>query len=241
MQRFHFPAPMAIGATVDLPETIAHHLHVLRMQAGDAVVLFNGESGEYRAILASIEKRRAQVRIEAFDAREAELPYAITLAQALPEGGKMDWIIEKCVELGAAAFQPLQAQRCVVKLGADRAPKKIAHWQAIAVAACEQSGRNRVPQVAQPLALASWLDQARPDVRLMLSPRATMSLPQWAAQHPPQSVSLLIGPEGGFSADEEAAALRHGVIAVSIGPRILRTETAGIATISALNAIWEKP
>ena len=235
---------MTPGQTLSLPEPVAHHLQVLRLRIGERITLFNGEGGEFLARLTSIERRQAKVCIEEHLPREAELPYAITLAQALPEGNKMDWIVEKAVELGATVIQPLQAQRCVVKLAADRAARKLAHWQAIAVAACEQSGRNRIPTIAEPAGLAAWLASALPAAaslgaaRLLLSPRADISLPSWAGGQAPQPVALLIGPEGGFSPDEEQAALAHGATLVSMGARILRTETAGVAAMAALNAIW---
>jgi 16S rRNA (uracil1498-N3)-methyltransferase len=166
------------------------------------------------------------------------LPYAITLAQALPEGSKMDWIIEKSVELGAAAIQPLSAQRCVVRLSSERAEKKQAHWQGVIVAAAEQSGRNRLPLLAAPAALGDWLAQQDLHKRLLLSPRGEQSLSDWARHQPPQALTLLIGPEGGFTEAEETLACAKGAMMLTIGPRVLRTETAGLAAVAALNGIW---
>jgi len=238
MPRFYYPSPLTIGASVVLPEPIAQHMHVLRLAVGATITLFNGAGGEYIATLQAIEKKQAKAEIKAFSAREAELRYSVTLAQALPEGTKMDWIIEKAVELGAAAIQPLAAQRCVVRLSAERAGKRIAHWQGIVIAACEQSGRNRLPQV-NPLAdLSRWLERQDPHPRILLSPRAEQSLSAWARHHPPQAVSLLIGPEGGLTEAEENAALARGALALSMGARVLRTETAGLAALAALNAVW---
>lgn len=238
MPRFHHPFPLAIGANVVLPEYIAHHIQVLRLAAGATITLFNGEGGEYTATLHAVEKKQASAEIKAFSAREAELPYCVTLAQALPEGTKMDWIVEKAVELGAAAIQPLAAQRCVVRLSAERAGKKMAHWQGIVIAASEQSGRNRLAQLRQPVDLHQWLRQEDPQRRILLSPRAQQSLSDWARHQPPHHISLLVGPEGGLTEREENDALAHGALAVSMGPRVLRTETAGLAALAMLNALW---
>jgi 16S rRNA (uracil1498-N3)-methyltransferase len=238
MPRFYCPEPLVVGATITLPDAIAHHLHVLRMETGAQVTLFDGAGGEYAASLTSLEKRRATAEVKLFTPREAELPHAITLAQALPEGSKMEWIIEKAVELGATAIQPLAAQRCVVRLSADRASKKAAHWQGIIVAAAEQSGRNRLPHLADIADFSAWIGQHDMHRRILLTPRAEQPLSDWARHHPPQPVTLMIGPEGGFSDAEEKAALDHGALALSMGPRILRTETAGLAALSALTALW---
>lgn len=238
MPRFYAPSPLAIGACIALPDAMAHHVHVLRLAQGDTITLFNGEGGEFTATLTIIEKRRAQAEIKAFSPREAELPYSVTLAQALPEGSKMDWIIEKAVELGAAAIQPLAAQRSVVRLSAERTAKKMDHWHGIIVAASEQSGRNRLAHLAEPVDFTGWLAQQNLHRRILLSPRAEQSLSDWARHHPAQAVSLLIGPEGGFTEQEENLALAHGALALSMGPRVLRTETAGLAALTALNAIW---
>lgn len=238
MPRFFCPVPLAIGAVVTLPENLAHHIHVLRLAIGETIVLFNGEGGEYNATLTAVERKRALAEVKTFSPREVELPYAVTLAQALPEGTKMDWIIEKAVELGVTAIQPIAAQRCVVRLSAERAAKKHEHWQGIIEAAAEQSGRNRVPHLAEPANLNSWLRQQDLHRRIMLSPRAEQSLSNWARHQPAQCVTLLIGPEGGFSEQEENTAVANGVLALSCGPRVLRTETAGLAALAALNAVW---
>jgi 16S rRNA (uracil1498-N3)-methyltransferase len=238
MPRFYCPVPLAIGSAISLPETIAHHMHVLRLPVGESITLFNGEGGEYTATLISIEKKRATAEVKAFSPREVELPYSVTIAQALPEGSKIDWIIEKAVELGAAAFQPIAAQRCVVRLSTDRAAKKLEHWRGIVTAAAEQSGRNRLLHVGEPMDFEDWIGQQNLHVRIMLSPRAGQSLSDWARHHPPQAVALLIGPEGGFSDQEERAAAAQGVLPLSIGPRVLRTETAALAALAALNAVW---
>lgn len=238
MPRFYCPQPLATGAIVDLPEAVAHHLHVVRMQPGDALTLFDGRGGQYRASLLEAGKKRASAQVEAHEALEAELPYALTLAQGLPEGSKMDWIIEKAVELGVAAVQPLAARRSVVRLSGERAEKRQAHWQGVIVSASEQCGRNRLAQLA-PLADFErfiGVPDARP--RILFSPRATQSLADWARSAGPQAATLLVGPEGGFSEAEEQAAIDGGALALSLGPRVLRTETAGLAALAALAALW---
>jgi len=240
MPRFYCPQPLHPGATVDLPEAVAHHLHVVRQQPGDALVLFNGEGGEYRARLVEIGKRRASATVEAHEAVEAELPFPVTLAQGLPEGStKMDWIVEKAVELGVSRVVPLAAQRSVVKLSGERADKRMAHWQAVVVSASEQCGRNRLADVAKVEDFNRWIAEPAQDVtRILLTPRATESLAAWARVTPARAVCLLVGPEGGFSTAEEDAALAAGALPLAMGPRVLRTETAGLAALAILAASW---
>jgi 16S rRNA (uracil1498-N3)-methyltransferase len=240
MPRFFCPGPLTPGATVDLPEALAHHLHVVRQQAGAELVLFNGEGGQYRATLAELGKKRASALVGAHEAVEVELPYAVTLAQALPEASKMDWIIEKAVELGVAAIEPLAAQRCVVRLSGERAEKRQAHWRGVIEAASEQSGRNRLAQLAPVEDFARWLARPVAAPRMLLSPRGTMSLAEWARGRPPQALTLMVGPEGGFSQAEEDAALAQGALALSMGPRVLRTETAALAAMAMLAGAWDQ-
>ncbi|WP_066732278.1 16S rRNA (uracil(1498)-N(3))-methyltransferase [Cupriavidus sp. D384] len=240
--RFFVDAALAADAVLDLPEAVVRHVQVLRLAPGDAITLFNGQGGSHSATLGEIGKRHATAQIGAHEAAEAETPFAITLVQGLAGGDKMDWLIEKAVELGVAAIQPLQASRSVVRLSGDRALKRQAHWQALVQAACEQCGRNRLPALAPVATFEAWLAAApATGARLLLSPRATGSLPDLANAHRDawraEGVTLLIGPEGGLSPDEEDAARRAGFIGVSLGPRILRTETAGLACLATLNAI----
>lgn len=238
MPRFYIDAPLAPGLPVELPADVAHHIHVVRLAPGDTVTLFNGLGGQYDAVLTETGKRRATADVGAFDPREAELPYAVTLAQGLPEGTKMDWIVEKAVELGIAAIEPLATRRCVVRLSAERAQKKLEHWRGIVVAAAEQSGRNRLAAVAGPAELRDWLGTPAAGTRLLLSPRGTASLAAWARDAGPRSVTLLVGPEGGLTDEEEDAAVRAGAVMVTMGPRVLRTETAALAALAMLNALW---
>ncbi|MBK8337125.1 MAG: 16S rRNA (uracil(1498)-N(3))-methyltransferase [Sterolibacteriaceae bacterium] len=236
--RFFCSQPMKVGATMELPQEAAHHaLRVLRLRQGAAIVLFDGTGGEYRASLLD-EGRRARARIEAFDPIERESPLAVTLAQALPSGDKMDWIIEKAVELGVSAIVPLLAERSVVRLAGERAAKRVAHLNAVARAACEQCGRNRVPAVDAIVPLGAFLAAgvAEGAQRLVLSPGGTRNLA--ALAQPAHGIVLLAGPEGGWS-DSEMAALRAcGWSELTLGPRILRSETAGPAALAALQARW---
>jgi 16S rRNA (uracil1498-N3)-methyltransferase len=231
MPRFYCPQPLIEGAMIDLPEAVARHLAVLRMAPGAPLELFNGSGGVYRATLAWLDKKRAAATIAGFEPVNVELPFALALAQGLPEGGKMDWIVEKAVELGVTSIQPLAAQRSVVRLSGERADKRRAHWEAVVVAASEQCGRTRLAQVAPVADFNRWVQAPSPARRILLSPRATQSLA-------PHDVCLMIGPEGGFSAEEEERALSHGALALSMGPRVLRTETAGLAALAALAALW---
>ncbi len=238
MPRFFCPFPLTVGAIVTLPEHVSHHLHVLRLCAGDTITLFNGDGGEYAATLAVPDRKRATAEVKTFSPRDVELPYAITLAQALPEGAKMDWIIEKAVELGAAAIQPIASRRCVVRLSAERAARKMEHWEGIIASASEQCGRNRLANLCEPVEFGEWIRQQDLHRRILLSPRGEQSLSDWARHHPPQAVALLIGPEGGFTDQEEASAIARGVLPLSMGARVLRTETAGLTAVAALNAVW---
>lgn len=238
MPRFYCAQQLSIGASLTLPDHLAHHVQVLRLVAGNHVMLFNGEGGEFTATISRIEKKRVEVEIKTFSPREVELPYVVTLAQALPEASKLDWIIEKAVELGATTIQPLAARRCVVKLSAERAEKKLTHWQGIVAAASEQSGRNRLAHVAEVMDFNRWIVQQDMHRRLLLTPRAEQSLSDWARHQPPQAVTLLVGPEGGFTDEEENDAVRNGALTLSMGPRVLRTETAALAALAALNATW---
>lgn len=238
MPRFYCPQPLIEGSIVDLPEAVAHHLHVVRLQPGETLTLFNGDGGQVRATLLDSGKRRASARIDAFDAVEVELPYAVTLAQGLPEGSKMDWIIEKAVELGVARIQPLAARRSVVRLSGERVEKRQAHWQGVIEAASEQCGRNRLARLEPLQDFGRWLAAPSSGPRILLSPRAEQSLAQWAKANDPQALSLMVGPEGGFSREEEDAALAAGALALSVGPRVLRTETAALAALAMLGGLW---
>ncbi len=238
MPRFFCDVPLHVGLLMPLPDAVARHVQVLRLSVNDVITVFNGRGGEYAATLVGIEKKHVQVELKIFSAREAEPAHALTLAQALPEGSKMDWIVEKAVELGATAIQPLAAARSVVRLSPERIEKKMAHWQGIMAAAAEQCGRNRLPHLAEPADFGQWIRQQDLHRRVLLSPRGSTSLSDWARHHPPQALTILIGPEGGFSDVEESTALAHGALCLTMGERILRTETAGLAALSMVQAHW---
>ena len=239
MPRFYCQQPLEINLLLSLPEHIAHHIQVLRLEVGDVITLFNGEGGEYAASIEYVEKKRVAARLKTFSPREAEPAHGLALAQVLPEGNKMDWIVEKAVELGVTSIQPLVSNRSVIRLSAERATKKMAHWKGILAAASEQCGRNRLPHLADPLPYQRWIDQQDLHPRLLLSPRGSQSLSAWAKHHPAQAVTLIIGPEGGLAPAEEHSAITHGALCLTLGKRILRTETAGLAAIAALQLIWD--
>jgi len=235
--RFYCPAELATGAMVALPAQAAHHAaRVLRLEIGDRVTLFNGKGGECEARLARIGKQDAVAEILAWHEVERESVLQVTLAQAVSAGEKMDFTLQKAVELGIGAIQPLTSERSVVRLTGERAEKRVAHWQGVAVAACEQCGRNRIPQVAPLEALPTWLSEQQTGLRLILSPEADQGLRD--LPRPTEPVTLLVGPEGGFSQGEIEAALRRGFTPVRLGPRILRTETAALTMLAAMQALW---
>jgi 16S rRNA (uracil1498-N3)-methyltransferase len=228
--------PLAVGRQVALPAGAARHVQVLRMQPGDALTLFNGEGGEYAAVVEQMGRSDVLARIEAHSATEREPPRAVHLAVGMPANDRMDWLVEKAAELGAAGIQPLVCERSVLRLAGERAEKKRQHWQAVAVAACEQCGGNRVPRVHAVLSLADWLAQARTaaqGVRVLLSPGGSApALRQAAAGDAP--AWLLSGPEGGFSPAEEELAQAAGFRPAHLGPRVLRADTAPIAALAVL-------
>jgi 16S rRNA (uracil1498-N3)-methyltransferase len=236
--RFHCPFPLAPGAQVELPEQAAHHaMKVLRMQAGDSVTLFDGQGGEWRAEILGAG-RTARVVLREFIDRDSESPLDITLVQALPSGDKMDWVVEKCVELGVTTIQPVAAKRSVIRLSAERMTRRVTHWNGIASAACEQCGRNRVPIVAPVLDLPQYLAKAMAQNarRLVLAPEGSIALQ--ALGKPLEPVIVMVGPEGGWEEGEMQAAHAAGFTAVRLGPRVLRTETAGAAVLAAMQAQW---
>ncbi len=236
MPRFHCPTPLTPGTPLALPEGAARHVQVLRLQPGDTITLFDGEGGEYEASVTRMGRSEVEVRVVSHTAVEREASRAVHLALGVPANERMDWLVEKAAELGAASLQPLQTERSVLRLSGERAEKKRKHWQAIAVAACEQCGRNRVPPVPDLQGLSAWLASgALPQQRLLLSLQAD-SVPraQQRARLDDGPVLFLSGPEGGLSPAEEQAARAAGFVPVSLGPRTLRAETAPLAALAAL-------
>ena len=238
MPRFYCDLPLENGMLLSLPDPIARHVQVLRLKSGDLVTLFNGSGGEYTGTVTAIGKKSVEVVLKTFSAREAEPAHAITLVQGLPEGAKMDWIVEKAVELGVTGIQPLMCSRSVIRLDEERAAKKVTHWRSIMAAAAEQCGRNRLPALGAPLRFEQWVNQQSVHRRVLLSPRATEPLSAWARHHPAQAIALMVGPEGGWSEEEERLAQSHGALCLGMGERILRTETAGMAALAVLQALW---
>ena len=236
--RFFCPFPLHPGATVELAAEAAHHaLKVLRVGAGDTAILFDGRGGQWRATLNPAGKA-LRATLDAFEEIDREPPLALTLAQCLPAGDKMDLVVQKAVELGVRRIQPVAAKRSVIRLSGDRAERRVEHWRQIAIAACEQSGRNSVPAVAPILDLPQYLGHAAQDngLRFVCAPGATASLRDLAA--PTTPISLLVGPEGGFEESELLAARAAGFQPVGLGPRVLRTETAGLGALAAMMALW---
>jgi 16S rRNA (uracil1498-N3)-methyltransferase len=235
--RFYIDAALRAGATTQLPEEAAHHaVHVLRLRAGEALTLFNGHGGEYAGRVAAIERLRVTVDVLAHRALERESPLAITLVQGVSSGEKMDFTVQKATELGVAALQPVVAARSAGRIAGERAAQKRAHWQRVAVAACEQCGRNRVPEVLAPLPLEAYCRSPAPAGALLLSPEAQLGLREAAARLQ-GTATLAAGPEAGFTAAEEAMLAQAGFVPVRLGPRVLRTETAALAALAALNAL----
>ncbi|MCK9285411.1 MAG: 16S rRNA (uracil(1498)-N(3))-methyltransferase [Rhodocyclaceae bacterium] len=238
LPRFFCTEALDPGASLDLPDAVAHHaVRVLRMQEGDRLRLFDGRGGEWTVRLTRL-KPKPHVMLEAFDERDAESALAVKLIQSLPTGDKMDWVIQKCVELGVAAVQPVTARRSVIRLNGDKAARRALHWQGVAVAACEQCGRNRVPAVAGLLDLPQYL--AHPaqenELRLVLAPGAELRLRDLPAPGGP--VTLLVGPEGGLEEGEMQSARQAGFVPLGLGPRVLRTETAGPSALAAMMSLW---
>jgi 16S rRNA (uracil1498-N3)-methyltransferase len=236
--RFFCPPPLASGEDFALPPGVAHHaVRVLRLKEGDALLLFDGEGGEYPARLARVDGREVLADVGEHRSVERESPLSVTLVQGLAAAERMEFAIQKSVELGVAAIVPVTTARSVVRIPAERARRRVEHWQQIVVAACEQCGRDRLPAVHAPCDLSEWLrTPSTAASRLLLSPDAPRSLGQLS--RPEGTIELLIGPEGGLTADESAAAIATGFLAVRLGPRILRTETAAPAALAAMNALW---
>jgi 16S rRNA (uracil1498-N3)-methyltransferase len=238
MPRFYCPVPLAGGLSLDLPASAARHVQVLRMQPGEAVTLFNGEGGEFTATIERMGRSDVGVTVGDHVAVEREAGRAVRLVVGMPANERMDWLVEKAAELGAASIQPVVAQRSVLKLEGERAAKKQAHWQAVAISACEQSGRNRVPQVGAVIGLAQWAagmgDGVQgTGVRLLLS-LASEAPPLRQAAAGAGEVLLLSGPEGGLTPQEEEMAAALGFRPATLGPRVLRSETAPLAALAAL-------
>jgi 16S rRNA (uracil1498-N3)-methyltransferase len=251
MPRFFCPTPLASDTLLDLPAGAARHVQVLRLQPGDTITLFNGghggaalsnpgtqANGEFEATITRMGRSDVQVRVGDYHAVEREAPLTVHLALGMPANDRMDWLVEKATELGVASIQPLMTERSVLRLSGERADKKIAHWQSVAIAACEQCGGNRVPQVLPVKTIQAWLKIQPPkgtDARWLLSLcEGSSALTQHLAHGTAGCTTFLSGPEGGLSASEEAAAADCGFTPVTLGPRILRAETAALSALVRL-------
>jgi len=233
--RFYCPDGLAVGATLALPDRAAQHVRVLRLAPGTAITLFEGDGAEYGAELVEIGKRSVSALVRARREVGRESPLAILLAQGLSSGERMDLVIQKATELGVTAIQPVLTARSIVRLSNERQERRELHWQNVAVAACEQCGRNTVPEVGALMPLYEFLARPRARLSVLLSPAADAVLRTLA---PARDIELLIGPEGGLAREEREAAISAGFTGVRFGPRILRTETAPLAAIAAIQAMW---
>ena len=237
--RFYCPPPLHSGDSIELPPDAAHHAsRVLRLRIQDAVHIFDGLGNERQGIISEISGKKVVLAkvIPCTSNRKSNLH--ITLAQALCGSEKMDWVLQKATELGVTEIQPVQTERSVAKLSAERAIKRADHWRNVTIAACEQCGQNRLPHIYPPQELSAWLAQTRslPGSKFILLPRGNATLHQ--QPQPKEGITLLIGPEGGFSAAEAQLAQEVGFTSIRLGPRWLRTETAAIASIAALQTLW---
>lgn len=240
LTRLYFPGAIADHGECHVVAGQAHHvIHVLRLQVGAALTLFDGRGGEYVALIKRLDKSGLTLSVAERREVNRESPLGVVLAQGISSGERMDYTVQKCVELGITAIQPLTTQRSLVRLTSERADKRVGHWQSVAAAACEQCGRNVVPGILPVQPLMKWLGAAqssRENARYLLSPHANTRLRELA--RPQGTLALLVGPEGGWNPDETSAAVGAGFIPLTLGPRVLRTETAAVAALAALQAVW---
>lgn len=239
MPRFYSPPPLPLSGTLELPPAAAHHAsRVLRLRVGDAVEIFDGIGNECQGLIAYLSGKRVTVSEITATVNTRESPLHVVLAQSLSGSEKMDWIIQKSTELGVTEIQPLATERSVAKLTAERAANRLEHWRQVAISACEQCGRNVLPVIHAPLEIMDWLQKTKSitDGKYILLPGGAASLHDQAK--PQRKAVLLIGAEGGFSHAENTAALHCGFIPIRLGARVMRTETAAIAGLAVLQALW---
>jgi 16S rRNA (uracil1498-N3)-methyltransferase len=239
MPRFYCPPPIPFSGSFDLPPDAAHHAsRVLRLRVGDAVEIFDGIGNECHGLIAGLAGKRVTVTNLSATDISRESPLHVVLAQALSSSEKMDWVIQKATELGVAEIQPLDTNRSVAKLSAERSVKRLEHWQQVVISACEQCGRNVLPVIHAPLDIMVWLQQIKtmPDAKYILLPEGAASLHEQAK--PQGKAVLLVGAEGGFSQAESTAALHCGFTPIRLGTRVMRTETAAIAGLVVLQNLW---
>jgi len=241
--RLFVATPLAADLELALPDDVARHVQVRRLQPGDALRLFDGRGGEWTAQVTRMGKRDVDVRVGAHEAVERELPFQLEIALGMPTNERMDALIEKATELGAAAIQPLQTERSVLRLDGERAARRVAHWQAVAVGAAEQSGRTRVPVVAPVCGFAAWLAAVPGDGHAGRFVMSTGSAPALVRAVMPATTGrwlALSGPEGGLAADEEAAAVARGFTRISLGRMILRADTAPLAWLAQMAVLLQR-
>jgi len=241
LTRLYFSGPLQVGRKCLLPRSQARHaLRVLRLKAGAVITLFNGDGAEYDAVIEKTAENGFVVIVRDFRAADRAGPLAVMLAQGVSSGERMDFTLQKAVELGVSSIQPLATNRSIVHLDAERAAKRVLHWQSVVISACEQSGRNRVPTVAPLRGFDSWVRGLGPRpagaLRLLLSPRGPARLRDF--ERPAAGVMLLAGPGGGLAPDEETDALTAEFSVVRLGPRVLGTDTAALAALAALQTLW---
>jgi len=239
MPRFYCPPPIPRSGSFELPPDAAHHAsRVLRLRTGDTVEIFDGIGNECHGLIADLSARNVTVANITANDNKRESPLHTLLAQALSSSEKMDWVIQKSTELGVTEIQPLATDRSVARLSAERTARRLEHWQQVAISACEQCGRNVLPQIHAPLDIMDWLQQAKavPDTKYILLPDGAASLHDQI--RPRGKAMLLIGAEGGFSQTESAMALHCGFIPIRLGARVMRTETAAIAGLAVLQTLW---
>jgi 16S rRNA (uracil1498-N3)-methyltransferase len=238
ISRIYQNIPLATGLTLELDTNASHHLaRVLRAAVGDKLIIFNGLGGEYNATIDAISKKSVHAIIAEFNPREAESPLDLWLAQGISRGEKMDYTIQKAVELGVKKILPLFTDRSTVKLDQERLAKRLEHWRAIAISAAEQSGRNRITEILTPTTLENSLPHMQTPWRFVLSPHVTQKLHTFQIDKLQPTV-LLIGPEGGLSDNEMLLTQSHNFLPLNLGPRVMRTETAAVAAITALQCYF---
>jgi len=236
--RLYCADPLQPGTEAVLPESAHRHvMQVLRLRSGDQVILFNGDGHDCPGVLTRVDKRSARVQIESCQPVDKESALHIHLVQGISRRERMDLTIRKSVELGVGTITPLATERSVVNLAGERLQRRQQHWQSIIISACEQCGRSRLPVMTEPVALHDWVSRSRDGTRLILAPAVSTRLRQLKAPQA-QRLTLMVGPEGGFTPDEYAQAERAGYSGINLGPRILRTETAAIAAVALLQAHW---
>lgn len=237
MPRFYLPENLSVGQTVALPDNIVRHLNVLRVRPNENITLFDGKGKAHAAQLTVLEKRRAEAEILHEDTTDNESPLNITLIQSISSGDRMDFTLQKSVELGVTAIQPVISERCIVRLDGERAAKRLARWQEIVISACEQSGRNTVPPVLPIIGYREALDKMPSEsTKLIMSINRARKLGD--IRQPSGAIVFMVGPEGGWTEQEEQQAFEAGFQAVTLGKRILRTETAPLAAIAAMQTLW---